>query len=107
MIKHGNQAHFAILYKCLSSDFVTFATDAYAHFTVNALIRHASHSLFEQLFTEMIIPSVATLVSHKFGITVLHSIHTSRWCTFRERQLMIMSINKDDMSVMAQWNHFP
>uniref|UniRef100_A0A146LJ94 Uncharacterized protein n=1 Tax=Lygus hesperus TaxID=30085 RepID=A0A146LJ94_LYGHE len=84
-----------------------FANDAYAHYGVNALIRHAPHALFQRLIQENILPAVHTLISHKFAITVLHSVYSSKWCSAHQRQLLIMAIYKDNMTVMSTWTNFP
>lgn len=106
MIKYGSPEQVGKLLKWTSKDFTTNATDAYAHFVVAALIRHVPHDAFTKLLAN-VIPAVPQLVSHKFGIEVLHAAYSSRWCSPADRSLLLLAVFKDNVAVMKRWPGFP
>lgn len=106
MIKYGSPAQVEKLLKLVSRDFTNYATDAYAHFAISALIRHAPHDLYKQLLSN-VMSAVPQLVSHKFGIEVIHSMYSSRWCSAVDRNLLLLAVFKDNVTVMKQWKGYP
>ncbi|EPY34150.1 pumilio like proteiny domain family member 6 [Strigomonas culicis] len=106
MIKYGSAAHVSKVMKWLSQDFSLYATDAYAHFVVMSLIRHAPHDTFKSLLASLI-PNVAQLITHKFGIETLHSAYSSKWCSLLDKQLLLLAIFKENVSVMKRWEGYP
>lgn len=106
MVKYGSPAHIDQITKSIQADFVTCATDGYAHFVVMAVIRHATRDTFKNVLSA-IIPAVPQLVTHKFGVHVIHSAYSSRWTTAADRDMLIMGIYKDNQAVMKRWEGFP
>ncbi|CCW71028.1 unnamed protein product [Phytomonas sp. Hart1] len=106
MIKYGSTEQVSKIAKWVSNDLAAYGTDAYAHFVVNALIRHAPHNMFNLLLTRFI-PIVSKLITNKFGIDVLHSVYSSRWCKAADRDLIILAVFRDSMAVMRQWSGYP
>nr|CAJ2474949.1 unnamed protein product [Leishmania braziliensis] len=106
MIKYGSGEQVGTVLKWISKDFSTYATDAYAHFVVCALVRHVPHEAYSKLVTH-VIPSVPQLVAHKFGIEVLHSVYSSRWCSPADRSLLLLAVFKDSVAVMKRWPGYP
>lgn len=106
MIKYGSAAHVSKVMKWLSQDFSLYATDAYAHFVVMSLIRHAPHDTFRSLLASLV-PNVAQLITHKFGIETLHSAYSSKWCALLDKQLLLLAIFKENVSVMKRWEGYP
>ncbi|GET89346.1 hypothetical protein, conserved [Leishmania tarentolae] len=106
MIKYGSAEQVNKLLKWVSKDFSTYATDAYAHFVVCALVRHVPHEAYSKLMTH-VIPCVPQLVAHKFGIEVLHSVYSSRWCRPGDRSLLLLAVFKDNLAVMKRWPGYP
>lgn len=106
MIKYGSASQVKRLVKLVSKDFAAYATDAYAHFAINALIRHVPHEVYDQLLTALV-PAVPQLVTHKFGLEVIHSAYSSRWCSATDRNLLVLAIFKDNIAVMKQWKGYP
>ncbi|KAG5502976.1 hypothetical protein JKF63_04749 [Porcisia hertigi] len=106
MIKYGSGEQVGKLLKWVSKSFATYATDAYAHFVVCALVRHVPHEAYNKLMTH-VIPSVPQLVTHKFGIEVLHTVYSSRWCSPADRSLLLLAVFKDNVAVMKRWPGYP
>ncbi|KEG13213.1 pumilio protein 8 [Trypanosoma grayi] len=106
MIKYASVSQLEHILKLVSEDFAAHATDAYGHFVVVALIRHAPHSLLDKIFSQMI-PTVPSLVSHRFGIEVLHAAYSNRLCTATNRHLLILAVLKDSVAVMKRWKGYP
>lgn len=106
MIKYGSAEQVGKILKWVSKDFATYATDAYAHFVVCALIRHVPHEAYTKLMAH-VIPCVPQLVSHKFGIEVLHAVYSSRWCSPSDRSLLLLAVFKDNVAVMKRWPGYP
>ncbi|KAH9599522.1 hypothetical protein LSM04_004859 [Trypanosoma melophagium] len=106
MIKYASLSHLEHILKLVSKDFSTYATDAYGHFVVTALIRHAPHSLLDKILS-LIIPAVPLLVTHRFGIEVLHTSYSSRLCTATNRHLLILSVLKENVAMMKRWKGYP
>ncbi|KAG5477113.1 hypothetical protein LSCM1_05455 [Leishmania martiniquensis] len=106
MIKYGSGEQVGKILKWISKDFATYATDAYAHFVVCALVRHAPHEAYSKLMTQ-VVPSVPQLVTHKFGIGALHSVYSSRWCSPGDRSLLLLAVFKDNVAVMKRWPGYP
>jgi pumilio homology domain family member 6 len=106
MIKYGSTAHLDKLIALLATDFGAFCNDAFAHFVVCALIRHAPHHQYRKLLG-MLVPIVPTIVSHKFGMQVMHAAYTSRLCSALDRNLLILGVFKDSVSVMKHWRGYP
>jgi pumilio homology domain family member 6 len=106
MIKYGSPEQVGKVMKLISKDFVTNATDAYAHFVVSALIRHVPHESYNKLLASFI-PSVPQLVGHKFGIEVIHAAYSSRWCSPADRSLLLLAVFKDNVAVMKRWPGYP
>lgn len=106
MIKYGSAEQVNRLLKWVSKDFTIYATDAYAHFVVCALVRHVPHEAYSKLMAH-VIPSVPQLVAHKFGIQVVHSVYSSRWCSPADRSLLLLAVFKDSVAVMKRWPGYP
>ncbi|RNF12615.1 pumilio protein 8 [Trypanosoma rangeli] len=106
MIKYASLTQLERLLALVSESFVDHATDAYGHFVVIALIRHAPHSFLDKLLT-LIIPAVPTLVSHRFGVEVLHAAYSNRLCTSTNRHILILAALKDNVAVMKRWKGYP
>lgn len=106
MIKYGSTAHLDKLITLLATDFGAFCNDAFAHFVVCALIRHAPHHQYRKILG-MLVPIVPTIVSHKFGMQVMHAAYTSRLCSALDRNLLILGVFKDSVSVMKHWRGYP
>lgn len=106
MIKYGSAAHLDKLIGLLATDFVTFCNDAFAHFVVCALVRHAPHHQYRKLLG-MLVPIVPNIVSHTFGMQVMHAAYTSRLCSALDRNLLILGVFKDSVSVMKHWKGYP
>ncbi|CCW64300.1 unnamed protein product [Phytomonas sp. EM1] len=106
MIKYGSTEQVGKIAKWVSKDLAAYSTDSYAHFVVNALIRHASHDIFDLLLTRFI-PIVPQLISNKFGINVLHFVYSSHWCKSDDRDLILLAVFRDNTAVMRQWNGYP
>ncbi|KAG5500316.1 hypothetical protein JIQ42_04653 [Leishmania sp. Namibia] len=106
MIKYGSGEQLRKILKWVSKDFSTYATDAYAHFVVCALMRHVPHEAYSRLVAQ-VIPSVPQLVAHKFGIEALHSVYSSRWCSPADRSLLLLAVFKDNVAVMKRWPGYP
>ncbi|RNF27633.1 pumilio protein 8 [Trypanosoma conorhini] len=106
MIKYASVTQLERLLALVSQSFVAHATDAYGHFVVTALIRHAPHSLLDKLLL-LIVPAVPSLVSHRFGIEVLHAAYSSRLCTSTNRHILILAVLKDNVAVMKRWKGYP
>ncbi|EKF31042.1 pumilio/PUF RNA binding protein 2, putative [Trypanosoma cruzi marinkellei] len=106
MIKYASLTQLERILVLISNPFETYATDAYGHFVVTALIRHAPHSFLDKLLA-LIIPAVPSLVSHRFGIEVMHAAYSSRLCTSANRHLLILAVLKDKIAVMKRWKGYP
>lgn len=106
MIKYGSTAHLDKLIALLATDFGAFCSDAFAHFVVCALIRHAPHHQYRKILG-MLVPIVPSIVSHKFGMQVMHAAYTSRLCSALDRNLLILGVFKDSVSVMKHWRGYP
>lgn len=106
MIKYGSSQQVEKLLKNVSKDFASSATDAYAHFVVSALIRHASHDVFRHLLSA-VMAVVPQLVSHKFGIEVIHNTYSSRWCSPTDRDILLLAVFKENPAVMKRWAGYP
>ncbi|KAK7198671.1 pumillio protein 8 [Novymonas esmeraldas] len=106
MIKYGSAEQVGKVLRWVSKDFAAYATDAYAHFVVCALVRHVPHEAYTRLLTQLI-PSVPQLVAHKFGIEVLHAVYSSRWCSPADRSLLLLAVFKDNLAVMKRWPGYP
>ncbi|CAD2217433.1 pumilio like proteiny domain family member 6 [Angomonas deanei] len=92
--------------KWVSKDFSCYASDAYAHFVVMSIVRHAPHDVFKTLLASLI-PNVSHLISHKFGIVTLHAAYSSKWCGKLDCQLLLLSVLKENVSVMKRWEGYP
>jgi pumilio homology domain family member 6 len=106
MIKYGSFAHLDKLISLLSSDFTAFCNDAFAHFVVCALVRHAPHQQYRKILG-MLVPIVPAIVSHKFGMQVVHAAYSSKLCSALDRNLLLLGVFKDSVSVMKHWKGYP
>ncbi|KAG8346647.1 putative RNA-binding protein [Trypanosoma vivax] len=106
MIKYASVPQLERILVLISKEFVSFATDAYGHFVVVALLRHAPHSLFDRVLA-LIMPGVPTLISHRYGIEVLHAAYSSSLCTATNRNLLALAVFKDNLAVMKRWKGYP
>ncbi|KPA79777.1 hypothetical protein ABB37_05522 [Leptomonas pyrrhocoris] len=106
MIKYGSAEQVGKIMKWVAKDFAANATNAYGHFVVCALIRHVSHDAYNKLLAH-VIPAVPQLVTHKFGIEVIHAAYSSRWCNPADRSLLLLAVFKDNVAVMKRWPGYP
>eukprot|EP00796_Vickermania_ingenoplastis_P009236 gene9236-6489_t len=106
MVKYGSQTHVERVAALLIKDFLTCTTDAYGHFVVMAVIRHANRDVFTKLLNALI-PIVPQAVSHKFGVHVLHCAYSSRWSTSSDRDRLCLGVFKYDPSAMKRWVGYP
>nr|CCC89723.1 conserved hypothetical protein [Trypanosoma congolense IL3000] len=106
MIKYASVKQLENIIRLVSTDFAAYATDAYGHFVVIALLRHAPHSLFDKMLT-FTISAVPTLISHRFGIEVVHSAYSSSLCTAANRHLLVLAVFKDNVALMKHWKGYP
>lgn len=106
MVKYGSQDHMHTLAKWVTRDALECATGAYGHFVFMAVLRHANREAFHTIMAALL-PVVPQLVHHKFGVQVLHSAYTSRWCTAEDRNLLLLSIFRDNAAVMRRWEGYP
>ncbi|AAZ10282.1 pumilio/PUF RNA binding protein 8, putative [Trypanosoma brucei brucei TREU927] len=106
MIKYGSTEQLGKIVGLISSGYANYATDAYGHFVVVALLRHAPHDLFDKILS-LTIPAVPTLISHRFGIEVIHSAYSSNLCTATNRNLLILAVFKDNIALMKRWKGYP
>lgn len=106
MVKYGSTEQVEKLTNWMVKDIAAVATDAYGHFVVMSLIRHATRTTFDTLL-KALAPAVPRLITHKFGVHVLHSAYSSRWCSSVDRNVLLLGIFKDNMTVMKRWTGFP
>lgn len=106
MVKYGSQEDVHTMASWLTKDLLECATGAYGHFVCVAVLRHATRETF-QILLAAFLPIIPQLVHHKFGVQVLHSAYTSRWCTVEDRNSLLLSIFKDNASVMRRWEGYP
>eukprot|EP00331_Platyophrya_macrostoma_P033875 CAMPEP_0176441080 /NCGR_PEP_ID=MMETSP0127-20121128/20977_1 /TAXON_ID=938130 /ORGANISM="Platyophrya macrostoma, Strain WH" /LENGTH=689 /DNA_ID=CAMNT_0017825775 /DNA_START=42 /DNA_END=2111 /DNA_ORIENTATION=+ len=106
MIKFGSPAHLEKLLSMMSSDFLSFCNDAFSHFAVCALMRHAPHALHKKL-VGLLIPSLPQIVTHKFGVQVVHAAYSSRLCSTMDRNMLLLGIFKDGVAVMKHYRGYP
>ena len=105
-IKHGSPAQLETILELLSNNFVKSCSDAYCHFVVCALLRHANRNLFRKMLN-LILANMSTLVGHKFGALVVHTAFTSKMCSAVDRDIIILGVFKDSVAVMKQWKGYP
>jgi pumilio family protein 6 len=105
-IKFGSPDQRNKILTWMSSDFAAFCTDAFAHFIVEALIRHASLTMFRQIVA-LLIPAMPVVVQVKCGVKVVHSVYSNKMSNTLEKNLIILGIFKDSVQLMKTWPGYP
>lgn len=107
MIKYGSPKQVDRLTQWVKKDFFPCATDAYGHFVVMGLIRHANRETFSTSLLPAVLPAVPQLIGHKFGVQVLHAVYSSRWSSAADRDRLLLGIFKDPEAMMKRWVGYP
>lgn len=106
MIKYGSPAHMEKLVEMLGKDFATYANDAFGHYVVIAMFKHAPHVLFRKLLAHLI-KECPNMCKHAIGLRVIHTAYTSKLCSAADKNLMLLAVFKDGVAVMKNWKGYP
>jgi pumilio family protein 6 len=69
-------------------------------------LRHGNHATFRKAATA-VIASSTKLVPSKFGLEVVNAVYAHKLTTALERNLLTLSILRDNIAVMKSWRGYP
>jgi pumilio family protein 6 len=105
-IKFGTTAQRTQILLLFTPNFTQYCTDGFAHFAIEALIRHATKADYRSMFN-LVLNVMNSLATHKCGIRVVNALYNHKLSSTTEKHLLVLGIFKDSVAVMKSWKGYP